>query len=128
MAKKSKKRNQQPSNAPRNFVHVHGLTFNKSAVHEDRRKAQKSGKRKHKTAWVNTKDPGGFSLWVAQILAISSFQTRIFTSFQTRIRTSFQTRILTSFQTRFGISANIAKLNGLCKPLLCCKINTIKEV
>lgn len=62
MAKKSKKRNQQPSNAPRNFVHVHGLTFNKSAVYEDRRKAQKSGKRKHKTAWVNIKDPGGFSL------------------------------------------------------------------
>ncbi|MEM0910748.1 MAG: hypothetical protein AAGJ37_07210 [Pseudomonadota bacterium] len=66
MTKKAKKQNQRPENAtsinsPRNFVHVHGLTFNKSVIHEDKRKAQKSGKRKHKTAWVNTKDPGGFS-------------------------------------------------------------------
>lgn len=80
MAKKSKKRNQQPSNAPRNFVHVHGLTFNKSAVYEDRRKAQKSGKRKHKTAWVNIKDPGGFSL------ELLSFSSRFFTWLQIQFR------------------------------------------
>lgn len=65
MAKNSHANNQRPVLAlaearPRNYVHVHGLKFNKSAVFEDKKRASKAGKRKHKTAWSN--NPGGFSL------------------------------------------------------------------
>jgi hypothetical protein len=48
---KRKSQGKRPANAPVNFVHVHGLTFNKGAQHADRRAESKRGKRKHKAAW-----------------------------------------------------------------------------
>lgn len=35
-----------------NLVAKHARTFNKSAVHIDRKKDSKRGARKHKTAWA----------------------------------------------------------------------------
>ncbi|MEC9319735.1 MAG: hypothetical protein VYD08_07625 [Pseudomonadota bacterium] len=54
----AKKRGQRPDGAPRNFVHLHGIAFNKGEFHTDKRKEAKMGKRKHKTAWE--KNPGGY--------------------------------------------------------------------
>ena len=54
----AKKRGKRPETAPRNFVHLHGLAFNKGEFHTDKRKEAKMGKRKHKTAWE--KNPGGY--------------------------------------------------------------------
>lgn len=44
----SKKKTTNVVDKPINFVQKHMNTFNKSTVHEDRKKAFKSGKRKHK--------------------------------------------------------------------------------
>jgi hypothetical protein len=46
------------SNKPRNFVHLHGLTFNHGEAHRDKRKESRRGIRKHKAAW--SKDQSGF--------------------------------------------------------------------
>lgn len=54
----AKKRGKRPEAAPRNFVHLHGLAFNKGEFHADKRKDAKMGKRKHKAAWE--KNPGGY--------------------------------------------------------------------
>tara|TARA_B100000949_G_C14273051_1_gene448269 strand:+ start:1216 stop:1500 length:285 start_codon:yes stop_codon:yes gene_type:complete len=54
------KKGKRPDNAPRNFVHLHGIAFNHAATHADKRKDAKMGKRKHKTAWRD--NPGGFSV------------------------------------------------------------------
>ena len=34
----AKKRGQRPDGAPRNFVHLHGIAFNKGEFHTDKRK------------------------------------------------------------------------------------------
>lgn len=54
MAKKKK----AAINKPRNFVHLHGLTFNHGEAHRDKRKEARKGERKHKAAWNN--DHSGF--------------------------------------------------------------------
>lgn len=35
-------------NKPRNFVHTHGVEFNKAQVHVDRKKRDRDGYKKHK--------------------------------------------------------------------------------
>lgn len=49
MAKSSKRSEQTPE--VQNFVHKHMETFNKPKTFEDRKKAAKSGKMKHKGRW-----------------------------------------------------------------------------
>ncbi len=49
MAKSSKAKNEVP--AHQNFVHKHMEDFNKPKTFEDRKKAAKSGKIKHKGRW-----------------------------------------------------------------------------
>lgn len=39
----------------RNPVAKHAKSFNRAQVHQDRKKAEKRGKRRHKKQWVDTK-------------------------------------------------------------------------
>ena len=58
----AKPKAKKPHNAPLNFVHLYDVQMNRSAVHKDKRKADKQGQRKHKSAWIN--HPSDFSIAV----------------------------------------------------------------
>lgn len=58
MSKKNTGNTGNTGNKPHNFVHKHGMEFNHSVVHDDRKRRSKNGYEKHKTSKTSKTSKG----------------------------------------------------------------------